>query len=78
MGILKLQKMNLKKSFLNDKKKLIRKSWIIFRNDLVATIFISFGFIESRFSLKPKVFRLAVSISLGKKSLIKDDLDSLD
>ena len=35
----------LQKSFLNDKKKLIRKSWIIFRNDLVATIFISFGFI---------------------------------
>tara|TARA_B100000676_G_C18075377_1_gene847265 strand:- start:2790 stop:2903 length:114 start_codon:yes stop_codon:yes gene_type:complete len=36
----------------------------------------SLGFIASRFSLKPKVFLLAVSISLGKKLLTKDDLDS--
>tara|TARA_A100001388_G_scaffold71643_1_gene50795 strand:- start:4516 stop:4689 length:174 start_codon:yes stop_codon:yes gene_type:complete len=41
-----------------------------------STVFMSFGFIASRFSLKPKVFLLAVSISLGKKSLIKDVLAS--
>ncbi len=35
----------LQKSFLKDKKKLIRKSWVVFRNDLVAGIFIFFGLI---------------------------------
>ena len=35
----------LQKSFLKDKKKLIRKSWVNFRNNLVAGIFIFFGLI---------------------------------
>ena len=41
-----------------------------------STVFMSFGFIASRFSLKPKVFILAVSISLGKKVFIYDNLVS--